>query len=83
MDINPWYMYDQEKWPKLNRLNIFELSVLCERAHYKLQKNVRIVRNGSSKLTLWLNKLERFQEFTHECYMVFSGDAVPVRGSDA
>ena len=52
MDINPWY--ECEKLSKFEWKNIFELSIPCERAHCKLQKNVRIVRIRHSKLKLWL-----------------------------
>ena len=38
----------------------FELSIPCERAHCKLQKNVQICENGPSKLKLWLIKLEMY-----------------------
>ena len=52
MDINPWY--DQEKWPNLSK-QFFELSVPCERAHCKVQKNGGIVEIGHSKLNLWIH----------------------------
>ena len=48
--------YDQEKWP---RNFFFELSISCERALCKLQKDVCIVGIGHSTLKLWLIKCEK------------------------
>ena len=44
---------------KFEGKNIFDLSVLCEWAHYKIYKNAWLVVIGPSKPKLWLIELEQ------------------------
>ena len=53
------------KMAKFEPKNNFELSIPCERAHCKLQKNVRIVGIRPSKVKLWLIEIQLVISTSH------------------
>ena len=54
-----WMLIYDTNTTKFEGKTIFDLSVPCEWAHYKLHKNDWLVVNGPSKPKLWLIELEQ------------------------